>query len=252
MLRVAVVDDEPPARRHLVRMIGRLSDVQIVAEADSGPKAVDLIQSAEIDLVLLDIQMPGMTGFDVIDTVGPELMPATIFVTAYDAYAVKAFEVGAIDYVMKPVTLPRLQDAVQRVRARSDEEGERARKLMLMLEQIGPRPRYLERLVVHSGERVLLIPVAEVTHFRSAANYVEAFTPTGSYLVRETLQRLEKRLDPHRFARIHRTAVVSIDAIRELSEVGHGDATVYLTSGVQLRVSRRYRSHLLERAMPPE
>ena len=181
-VRTVIVDDEPPARRHLIRLLDDVERIEIVGEAETGPNAVEVIRTQRPNLVLLDIEMPGMNGLEVVEAIGPDRMPNTIFVTAYDEYAVKAFEVRALDYLMKPVTKDRLGKALDRLFALADSEADRARKLLTILDHIRPPPRYLERLVCTKGDRAFLVPVADITHIVAAGNYVEAFTATGSHL----------------------------------------------------------------------
>ncbi|MEM7674396.1 MAG: LytTR family DNA-binding domain-containing protein [Myxococcota bacterium] len=236
-MKVLIVDDEAPARRHLARLIDRLDDDFDVGSAESGPAALAILQSEPIDLVLLDVQMPMMTGFDVVEAVGLDRMPFTVFVTAFDEHALRAFDVEAIDYVLKPVGLSRLRQAIERVKRR-----------ILNAKPAAQTPPLLHRLVATQGEAVHLVAIKDVTHILSAANYVEAFTSQESYLVRQTLQRLEAQLDPAQFARIHRTTIVRIDAVAEVEARAHGDGRVVLKCGRVLRLSRRYRAAFLERA----
>lgn len=241
-IRVLLTDDEPPARRKLAAHLRDEADVEIAGEAANGLEAVEKIGSLSPDLVFLDIQMPGLTGIDVVETVGPAAMPPVVFVTAYDEYAVRAFDLEAVDYLLKPYDAERFRTAMERARRRLAGPGPAAslERLVAAL-----RPRHLDRFVVRYGEKVLLVPARSVLRLEAEGNYVRVHTAEGSHLVRETLARLEERLDPRRFARVHRSEIVAIEAVRELLPWSHGDYVAVLRDGTQVRVSRRYQSRLL-------
>jgi len=245
-LRVLVVDDEPPARRKLMAHLGAEPGVEIVGEAGDGLEAVQAIRRLAPDLVFLDVQMPGLDGFEVLAAVGPESMPAVIFATAFDEYAVKAFEVEAIDYLLKPFDAARFRRAFGRARealeATRGSAGDASLERLLHNVEAG---RPLRRIVVSERDRVIFVPLDDVTHLSSEGNYVRVCTRGGSHLIRDTLTRLEQRLDAERFARIHRTGIVAVDAILELRPGTHGDHEVVLVTGERLRLSRRYRDRLL-------
>jgi two-component system LytT family response regulator len=245
-LRVLIVDDEPPARRKLRAHLSAEADVEVVGEASDGLEAVQAIRRLTPELVFLDVQMPGMDGFEVLAAVGPEVMPAVIFATAYDEYAVKAFEVEAVDYLLKPFDAPRFQRAFGRARKALEEargilEGQSLARLLRNVEASRP----LRRIVVSERDRVFFVPLDQITHLSSESNYVRLHTRAGSHLVRDTMAHLESRLDADRFARIHRTGIVALDAIVELRPGMHGDHEVVLDTGERLRLSRRYRDRLL-------
>jgi two-component system LytT family response regulator len=243
-MRVLVVDDEPPARRRLLSLLSAEADVT-ATEARDGLEAVEALREDPPDLVLLDVQMPGMSGFDVIDAIGAEAMPPVVFVTAYDEHALRAFEVHAVDYVLKPVVEERLRKALTRARERIGAKDERLAPLLSSVRGEGGGER-LSRLVVKKGEKLRLVPVGEVVYLSASGNYVDVHVAGGeTYLLRETLTRLEGRLDPARFARIHRGEIVNVDFVKELEPWFHGDWEVVLKDGRRLRLSRRYQDRLL-------
>lgn len=246
-VRVLIVDDERPARNKLLLHLKAEADVEIVAEAQNGLEAVDAIRSLAPDLVFLDIQMPGMTGFEVIDAIGVEAMPAVVFVTAYDEYALRAFEVEAIDYLLKPFDEDRLRRALQRAEKRLHGKARDAGRMERLLDSVRPAETYLQRIVVKDKDRLFFVNVEEVIRLSGQENYVEIHTAGSSHLIRDTLNHLESRLDPQKFARIHRSEIVNIDGVKELHSWSHGDYIVILKEGTRLRLSRRYQHNLLGR-----
>jgi two-component system LytT family response regulator len=230
-LRVLVVDDEAPARRKLERLLAELPDVALAGEAESGPEAVARIAALAPDLVLLDVQMPGLDGFGVVDAVGVAAMPAVVFVTAYDEHALRAFEVRALDYLLKPVTLDRLREAVTRVQARRAAGAA----------STAPAPP-LRHLLVHDARGARLLPVDEIELARAERNYVALRTARGTFRVRGTIGGLAERLDGARFLRVNRSDVVRLDAIAELQPWSHGDYRIVLRDGTALLWSRRFRA----------
>jgi two-component system LytT family response regulator len=270
-IRVLIVDDEPIARRRMQRLLREEADVDVMQEVGSGREAIDAIHRDRPDLVLLDVQMPDVDGFGVVEALGVEQMPATIFVTAYNEYAVRAFDVHAIDYLLKPFDPDRFHVAFQRARAHLEQvsSAEQGRKIKALLEQVlgdasaaaigaglgngngngthtapVPRHRYLDRLMVKHDGRVFFIKVTDVDWFEAAGNYVRVHTGKVSHLIRETMQRVESQLDPSMFVRIHRAVIVNLDRIRELQPWFAGDYVVILRDGRQLKLSRTYREHL--------
>jgi two-component system, LytTR family, response regulator len=241
VLKVIIVDDEAPARTKLRRMLGAESGVSIVAEVASGTDAVAAIRQYEPDLVLLDIQMPGMTGFDVIEEIGPDAMPHVIFVTAYDEYALKAFEVRALDYLLKPVAPDRLREALGRATERFASGESRGVELQRMVEALAP-PKYLRRVLVEHGARAILLPLDRVDRIEADRNYVWLHAEGQAYPLRVPITSIEERLDPQRFLRINRSAIVRMDAIAEMQPWSHGDFRVVLRDGTVLMWSRRYRA----------
>jgi two-component system LytT family response regulator len=250
-VRVLIVDDEAPARRKLRSHLARAPGVEVIGEAGDGLDAVEAIRAHEPELVFLDIQMPGLTGFEVIEQIGCEEMPAVVFVTAYDEFALEAFEVEAVDYLLKPFGEARFTRALERARKRLETRAAGGERLARVLASVRPGQRYLQRIVVKKAERMFFVPVGEVIRFSAEGNYVMVNTPAGSHLIRDTLAHLETRLDPERFARIHRSEIVSIDHVKEIQPWFHGDYVVVLSTGDRRRMSRRFQHRLLRESAGP-
>jgi two-component system LytT family response regulator len=248
VIRVAIVDDEAPARSALRILLAERSDLEVVAECRNGPEAVDLIRQVPLDLVLLDVQMPGLDGFGVVAAVGPEEMPPTVFVTAYDAYAVRAFEVQAMDYLLKPFDGARFHAALDRAVRRIDEHRSVAwaRRLGEVVSQCSTAARKSPstRLPVPVGDRIALVEVGEIDWIAAAGQSVVLHVGQREYAVRQTLQAMLASLPTGTFVQIHRSHAVNLARVRELLRLGKGDAQVVLTTGHQLRLSRRYRDQL--------
>jgi two-component system, LytTR family, response regulator len=245
MIRALIADDERPARQKLRLLLSRHPGVQIVGEAADGDEAVREIERTSPDLVFLDIRMPRRDGFGVVDALGPGRAPLVVFVTAHDEHALRAFEVHAVDYLLKPFTAARLADVIGRVEDRlSARRGtELAANLQRALEDIENRPGLLRRLRVEAQpNHEILLPLDRVEVIRARGNYLELRTADGCYLRRGTLAGLGRRLDPRQFARISRSEIVRLDAIRELQPWFHGDYRVVLKSGPTLAWTRRYRA----------
>jgi two-component system LytT family response regulator len=244
-IRVLIAEDEPLARERIHALIEEEPDVQIVAECADGRSTVEAIRQHDPDLVFLDVNMPELNGFDVIREVGADNMPPVIFVTAYDHFAVQAFDAHAVDYVLKPFDEDRFRLAVERARemlARR-ETGTLDRRLSDLLQGFA-RPHYLERLAVKSGGKIIFLRTDEVTWIGAEGNYARLHAGKRSYLMRETMSNLESKLDPGRFIRIHRSTIVSTDAIAELEPLFQGDYVVVLRDGTRLTSSRGYRGNL--------
>lgn len=248
-VRIVIVDDEAPARRRLRAHLTAEPEVEIVAEAGSGPEAVAVIAAERPDLVLLDIQMPGMTGFEVIEAIRVEAMPAVVFVTAYDEFAIDAFEVHAVDYLLKPYSQARLHTALERARVRIAGRTADQRVLTELLAAVRSSRGFLRRILVRNSDRLYFVPIADVIRFSADGNYVKVHTASGTHLIRETLSKLESQLDPEVFARIHRSEIVRIDAVKEIQPYFHGDHIVILRNGERVRLSRRYQGRLLRESL---
>jgi two-component system LytT family response regulator len=258
-LRVLIVDDELLGRQRVEDMVRKEPGVEIVGMIDNGKDAVEAIRSLRPDLVFLDVQMPGMTGLDVLTEVGADEMPATIFVTAYDHYALRAFEVAAIDYLVKPFDDERFEQAFRRARhmIELEEVGRTTRKLLSLLggrgDDGGTRPiaapvgGYLERVAVEMRGQVRVVPVDSIDYIEASGPYAELHVGDKTYVIRERMQTLEDRLDPSRFFRIHRSAIVRIDRIESLLRSSGGDYAVRLKGGAELSVSRSRREELEEK-----
>ncbi len=248
-LRVLVVDDEPIARQGLIAMLGREREVTLVGECGDGASAVEAIRRLRPDLVLLDVQMPVLDGFGVVRALGPDVPPGIVFVTAYDRYAIEAFEVHAVDYVLKPVSEARFHTALGRVRQRlgSARQGDLAARLERLLAEREAETAAPARFLVRSGTRTYVVPVGAVEWIEAAGNYARLHTADGVHPVRMTMKELETSL-ARDFARVHRSAIVALDRVRELRTLPSGDATLVLASGRTLTLSRSYRERFEARA----
>jgi two-component system LytT family response regulator len=251
LLRVLVVDDEAPARRKLLRLLREDALVEVVAEADSGEGAVAAIANHRPDLVLLDVQMPGMDGLDVTRALSAAHTPQIVFVTAHEEYAVRAFEVHAFDYLLKPVSRERFRDVLRRAREqRGQGDSALSARMGDLFAELRRARSFADRLLVHEEGRTRFVPVRDIAWVEADRNYVVLHCRAGTHMLRGTLDALEKTLDPKDFARINRSSVVRLDAIRELHPWFHGEHKVILQDDTELRWSRRYagqRSDLLKR-----
>ncbi|CAN5885193.1 LytTR family DNA-binding domain-containing protein [soil metagenome] len=249
VIRAVIADDEPPARRRIHALLDREPDIEVVAECRDGREAIATVREAAPDLLFLDIQMPEASGFEVLAALEPERMPAVIFVTAYDEFALKAFEVHALDYLLKPFDRERFQTALSRARAQLQRQrvGDADSRVLALLDDLrGPQQHFPQRIPVKSGGRVRFVEVEEIEYFEAEGNYVRVHAGGRSYLLREPLSALEARLDPRRFLRIHRGIIVQIPRIQELEPLFKGEYVVTLRGGAKVRSSRRYRSRLHE------
>jgi len=256
---VLVADDEPLARRRILRLLRAEPGVEVVAECKGGRSAVEQIRARNPDLVFLDIQMPDLDGFGVIAEVGPEQMPSVVFVTAFDQYALRAFEVHAVDYLLKPFEADRFHNALIRARANLAPRSEAAypgedRLRRLLAEVLGGREgepatktgsEFFERVAVKTDGATRILQIADVDWFETDGNYVRVHVGKSTYLIRSTANRLQEELDPRRFARIHRRFLVNIDRVVGLEPWFGGDAIVLLRDGSKLRLSRNYREGFL-------
>jgi two-component system LytT family response regulator len=247
VIRVVVADDQPMARERLVSLLSAEPGIEVTGEAASGPEAVECIRQSSPDLVFLDLQMPGMDGFTVIETVGAERMPPTVFVTAHDEFAVRAFEVQAIDYLLKPFGRHRFQSALARARRYLERErqGEMAGRLAELLQSNGRQP-VGERLLVKSGGRVQFVEVDSIDWVEAEGNYVRLYAGEQVHFMRETMNGLIDKIGPHKFFRIHRSRIVNINRVKELLIAGGGDYQLVLVDGTKLGLSRLYRDALQE------
>ena len=247
-IRAMIVDDEPLAREGLRLRLNALADVEVVAECSNGREAVSAILNKAPDLLLLDIQMPGWDGFDVIDRVGPEQMPLVIFVTAYDQHALRAFEVHAFDYLLKPIDQDRLHAALERARVQLQQHDYRQlnQRLHSLLNTLSaPREKTVQRLVIKTHGRVFFLPLDEVDWIEAAGDYVRLHAGPKTHLLRETMTRLAQQLPPH-FQRIHRSTIVNLDQVRELQARDHGEYVICLHDDTRLKLSRNYRDAFQE------
>ncbi len=248
MIRVLVADDQPMARERLVSLLAAEPDVEVAGVAASGQEAVDQIRQSSPDLVFLDLQMPGMDGFKVIEAIGVDRMPLTVFVTAYDEYAVRAFDVQALDYLLKPFGRHRFQSALDRARRHVARErrGEMAERLTQLLRD-GRTPQSSgERLLIKSGGRVSFVDVDQIDWVEAEGNYVRIHAGDQVHVMRETMHRLIERIGARRFFRTHRSRIVNIERVKELLIAGGGDYHVVLHDGTKIGLSRLYRDALQE------
>jgi two-component system LytT family response regulator len=247
--RVLIVDDEPLARERLRTLLADEPGMEVAGEAADGGSATDAIRALGPDLVFLDVQMPGSSGFDVIQQVGADKMPFVVFVTAYDRYALRAFDVHALDYLLKPFDRERFRQALTRARQQLDRRtgGDLERRLIALVKDLKPAQTRVDRFVVKSGGRVFFVRNDEIDWIEAAGNYVKLHVGTDSHLFRETMNSVEARLDPDLFFRIHRSHIVNIERIRELQPWFNGEYVVFLKNGTRLTLSRGYREKLQER-----
>ena len=236
-LATLIVDDEPLARRRLRQLLQDESRVHVVGECDDGPSALAAVGRLRPDLMFLDVQMPGMDGFDVIAELGAAACPAIIFVTAFDRYAVKAFDVHAVDYLLKPFSRKRLQIALDRVHAQAKDDPGLVRKLASLLTDL-QAARPLARFVVKDGDRVYFVRAEAVDWLEAVGHYVCLHAGGAAHIIRDTLSRLEERLDAQRFVRVHRSAIVNLDRIKELRPTFNGQYEIVLHTGERLHSSR--------------
>ena len=248
-LRVLVVDDEAPARQRLVDLLRKDPQVGSILEAANGKAAVEIIGREALDLVFLDVQMPELDGLQVIENVGAAAMPLTVFVTAYDKHAIRAFEANALDYLLKPFSDERWEAALARAKTRHDERSLRefGRNALRMLAARSEAGHYLDRLVVKRGGTTRFIRVADIDWIEGAGVYVNLHVAGKELLYRSALNELAGHLDPMRFIRVHRSAIVNIDSILELQTISHGEFEIVLKDGHRSRVSRTYRTQLEKR-----
>ncbi len=249
-LRVMVIDDEPLVRNGITKFLKAQSGIELTEQAGDGIEAVRLIEQSRPDLIFLDVQMPEMNGFEVLACLDKVERPAVVFVTAYDRYALKAFEVHAIDYLLKPFDENRLQEALSQVRARlEDRSNGFDDRLSALLTGFEERKNRIERFMVRSGGRIYFVDVDEVSWLEAADNYVRLHAGEKRHLIRDTIKNLEARLDPERFVRIHRSAMINVKLVAEMRPLASGDCDLILKDGTELRVSRSYRESFEKNVM---
>jgi two-component system, LytTR family, response regulator len=242
-IRALVVDDEPLARRSIWRFLKNDPEVEVAAECGDGEAAVNTILAEKPDLVFLDIQMPEIDGFEVVRQVGSDKMPVTIFVTAYDRYALRAFDANAVDYLLKPVGQERFARALSRAKARIAEKPNReaTERLIALLDRVAAQNQYLERLAVAGNGRILFVKTSEIDWIEADGNYARLHVGSRNYQIREALSNLECKLNPRDFLRIHRSTIVNVHRIKEIHPWFHGYHLVLLENGQELRMSRYQR-----------
>jgi two-component system LytT family response regulator len=248
-VRVLVADDEPLARERLRTLLAKEDWVEVIAECPNGTETIDAITRLQPDLVFLDVQMPGASGFEVIEAIGPARMPLVVFVTAFDRYALRAFDVHALDYLLKPFDRDRFHDTLARARQHLERRtnGDLERRLLELVQDLAPASQRMERFVIKAGGRVFFGRADEIDWIEAAGNYVKLHVGGEAHLFRETMNALESRLDPDTFFRIHRSHIVNIERVRELQPWFNGEYVVFLRNGTRLTLSRGYREKLQER-----
>jgi two-component system LytT family response regulator len=254
MIRVLVADDEIPARQRLIDLLQRDDQVASVSEAADGQTAVEMIEREKPDLLFLDVQMPELDGLGVIDAIGVADMPLTVFVTAYDQHAIRAFEANALDYLLKPFSDERFESTMSRVKARLDERSmkEFGQRVMKMVSAAPAAPeRRLDRLVVKAGGTTRFIRVIDIDWIEAAGVYVTLHVGGKELLYRAALNDLAEKLDPRRFVRVHRSALINIESVVQLEPISHGEFEAVLKNGSRTRVSRTYRGQLEKRLGQP-
>lgn len=251
-LTALVIDDEPIARHAVVRLLREDPDIQVAGECGDGVSAVAAIRELSPDLVFLDIQMPAITGLDVVATIGVARMPATIFVTAYEQFAVRAFEANAVDYLVKPFSRDRFAETLRRAKQRlataRGADADTTARIMQALASLQQRDAYVERIPVREDERVVLVDVDDIVWIKASGNTVRLHLADRVHELRETMAALAARLDPRRFARVHRSAIINIRRVKDIHPWFNGYHVVTMDTGQQLRMSRYQHEAFLKLA----
>lgn len=239
-LRVLIVDDEPLARASLRTLLEREPDAITVFEARNGHEAVSLIRNERPDVVFLDVQMPEMNGFEVVRQIGATAMPEVVFVTAHDQFAIQAFEINALDYLLKPVSEERFAEALQRTRSHLRQRVDDSERIVSLLQTLASPPKTLTRIAVRSAGKTRFVDLQEVLWIQAAENYVQLHTATCQHLVHATIQSMLERLDPEAFVRIHRSAIVNVRHVMQIETTAQGDYMLTLDNGFSIQSSRTY------------
>lgn len=247
-IRTLIVEDMKLARERLKLTLARDSEIEIIGECSDGEEAFIAIQELQPELVFLDVQMPKMSGFEVVKAVGVEEMPTVVFVTAFDEFALKAFEVNAVDYLLKPFDEERLLKTVARIKRQIKQagRGDMEERLFQLLGEVRNKPEYVKRLSVKTAQHTILVLTEDIDWIGGAGNYLELHCGKDVYLIRERFHQLEQKLNPEQFVRIHRSIIVNIDRIKALHPMFNGDHLIILQSGTKLNVSRTYHEKLIQ------
>lgn len=247
-IRAVIADDEALARKFIRRMLKDEPDVEIIGECANGKEAVSMIRNEKPDLIFLDVQMPEKDGFAVLQSIPTDELPEIIFATAYEQYAIRAFELHALDYLLKPFDQARFRDAIKHAkeRLRSTRDKEVRRQINALLQSVEKKSQYLDRLVIKSGGRISFLSTDEINWIEADDKYVHLHTGKSNPMVRQTLNAMEAQLDPKKFRRIHRSAIVNVARIKELQPMFNGEHSVQLEDGTKLTLSRSYRDKLFE------
>ena len=250
-MNVLIVDDEPLAREGIALLLRDEATVTGMAQARNGAEAVAMIRTERPDLLLLDVQMPELDGFGVLKELGADAIPPVIFITAHDKYAIQAFEVNAIDYLLKPVTRERFSQALCRVRERLSAQGTDNRHVASLLQQLSTQPKYLSRIALRAGGRISFVGVEDILYVQAAENYVQLHLKGSRHLLHVPIATLESSLDPSMFLRIHRSLIVNLRHIQQLETGPHGEYIVLLQGGARLQSSRSYHDKIKKWAANP-
>ncbi len=247
-IKTLVVDDEPLARDRIKDLLEEESEFDLVGESCNGFEAVKHISEKQPDLVFLDVQMPEMDGFEVLDTINSEDMPHIIFITAYDQYALRAFEVHALDYLLKPFDQKRFRKSILRAKEQIDQSNSATitDRFHELIQELKPNQRYMERLVIKSEGRIFFVKTDEISWIEAAGNYVTVHVNGEEHLIRDTMNSMERKLNPEKFMRIHRSRIVNIEHVKEIQPFYNGENLIILNNGTELTLSRKYREKLKE------
>lgn len=247
-IRTVIADDELLARKFIRRMLKQDHDVELVAECSNGAEAVTTIRKEKPDLLFLDIQMPEMDGFAVLEAVGLDHLPEVIFTTAYESYAIRAFELHALDYLLKPFDQVRFKAALKYAKERFYSRQEEQKRLQIgtLLETIRAQPQHLDRVIIRADGRITFLQTRDIDWLEADDKYVHLHTGKGTRMVRQTLSAMETQLDPKKFLRVHRSAMVNLDRIKELQPLFNGEHSLILEDGTRLTLSRKYKEKLFE------
>lgn len=243
-IKVLVVDDERPARNKIISFLKNETESNIILEAENGLEAVKIILNEKPDIVFLDIQMPHMNGIEIIEALGETDLPSVIFTTAYEEYAIKAFEIQAIDYLLKPFNKERFQKAYERAKKSLKVTPDHNKSLNDLVKAFRTKGNFLERIIVTRSSKYILLSVKDIFHFTVKDKYVEVNTLDEKYLIRNTLRWLEEKLDPDKFKRTHRSFIVNLNYIKELQPWTHGDYIIIMKNGIKIKLARNYRKNI--------
>jgi two-component system LytT family response regulator len=243
-IRTIIVDDEPWARAKIASLLSTERDFDVIRSCGNADEAIEAISTLAPALVFLDVQLQGVDGFAVIETIGVEAMPLVVFATAYDEYAIKAFDAQALDYLLKPFDEPRFRRTLERVRREIQSESRTPAALRSVLDALPAERRYLQRIVVKTSGRVVFLKLADVDWLEGSGNYVTLHAQRDTYLLRDSLTALEKKLDPAQFVRLHRSAIVNVERIKQITPWSRGEQAAVLTDGTSLTIGRMFRARL--------
>ncbi len=244
--KILIVDDEPPARNKIRRILENETDVEIVGEAADGFEALSKIEKHNPDIIFLDIQMPQMTGLELVDNISSDTLPAIIFTTAYDQYAIKAFDMQAVDYLLKPFDTERFRTALDRAKEKLSTTDIDKEKILNLLKSVKPTGEFLKRLLVKENDRLFFLKCDDIDRLEAKGNYVSIYSGKKDFLIRETLNHIESTLNPEIFVRVHRSHIVKLDFIKEMQSLGMGEYTILLNDNVSMSLGKTYKDRLLD------